>query len=99
MIDQAKLRRETARWYVLLALHNAQPVGAFEEILVATIQGLFADATQHEVRVMLDYLSSRELIALDKQPSGRWHAKLTRIGVDLVEYTVDCDPGIARPAK
>jgi hypothetical protein len=25
--------------------------------------------------------------------------KLTRIGIDVVEYTVECDPGIARPKK
>ena len=26
-------------------------------------------------------------------------ADLTRHGVDVAEYTVDCEPGIARPAK
>ena len=28
-----------------------------------------------------------------------WFADLTRLGVDLAEYTIDCQPGIARPDK
>lgn len=99
MLDPAKTRRESLRWYILLTLQNAQPVGAFEELILATIQGLFEDATRHEVRVQLDYLHSRDLVVLVKQPDGRWHAKLDRYGTDLVEYAVDCEPGIARPAK
>jgi len=52
-----------------------------------------------ELRREMDYLHDRELIKLDKQPSGRWHAELSRFGVDVAEYTVSCEPGIARPAK
>jgi len=99
MIDQEKVRRETMRWVVILTLHNASPMGAFEELVLATVQGMFPDASALEVRRVLDYLSDRDLVKLDKQPSGRWFADLTRYGTDLAEYTVDCDPGIARPAK
>ena len=45
------------------------------------------------------YLSDRRLIDLTKQPAGMWFADLTRLGVDLAEYTIDCQPGIARPDK
>jgi len=99
MIDAEKIRRESMRWVVILTLHNASPMGAFEELVLATVQGMFHDASALEVRRVLDYLSDRELVKLDKQPSGRWFADLTRYGTDLAEYTVDCDPGIARPAK
>lgn len=99
MIDPDKVRRETMRWLVILTLHNASPIGAFEELVLATVQGMFPDATALEVRRVLDYLFDRELVKLDKQPSGRWFADLTRYGTDLAEYTVDCDPGIARPTK
>lgn len=99
MIDQEKVRRETMRWTVILTLLNASPMGAFEELVLATVQGMFPDATALEVRRVLDYLSDRDLVKLDKQPSGRWFADLTRYGTDLAEYTVDCDPGIARPTK
>ena len=67
--------------------------------LVATAQAanrLLAAAK----RLLGRYLDfKRELVTLDKQPSGRWFAVLTRHGVDVAEYTVDCEPGIARPAK
>ena len=99
MIDQVKVRRETMRWIVLLTLSNAAPVGAYEELVLSTVQAIFPDASALEVRRMLDYLSDRELVKLIKEPSGHWFADLTRIGTDVVEYTVDVDPGIARPVK
>lgn len=99
MIDQAKVRRETLRWDILLTLNNASPIGAYEELILATIQSVFSDASALEVRRAMDYLSDRELIQLRKEPGGRWWADLTRHGTDVVEYTIDCDPGIGRPAK
>lgn len=99
MIDQEKIRRETMRWLVILTLHNASPMGAYEELVLATVQGMFQDATALEVRRVLDYLADRDLVKLEKQPAGRWFADLTRFGTDLAEYTVDVDPGIARPTK
>src|SRR5512140_563202 len=83
MIDQEKVRRETMRWLVILTLHNASPMGAFEELVLATVQGVFQDATALEVRRALDYLFDRELVKLEKQPAGRWFADLTRYGTDL----------------
>ena len=56
-------------------------------------------ATALELRQHLEYLSDRKLVELVKQPSGRWFADLTRLGVDIAEYTVACDAGIARPEK
>lgn len=99
MIDQTKVRRETMRWIVLLTLSNASPIGAYEELVLSTLQAMFPDATALEVRRTLDYLADRELVKLTKEPSGRWFADLTRYGTDVVEYTVDVDPGIARPIK
>lgn len=99
MIDIEKIRRETIRWQVILTLYNAIPVGAWEELVLSVIQATYLDATPLEVRKALDYLSDRELVTLDKTPSGRWFADLTRVGTDLAEYTVACDPGIARPTK
>lgn len=97
--DLTKVRRESLRWLILLTLNNARPLGAFEEVVLTVAQSVYPDATALEVRRELDYLGDRELVMLDKQPSGRWHAELTRHGVDIAEYTVDCQPGIARPAK
>lgn len=98
-IDHARLRREALRWLILLTLNNARPIGAFEGLILSVAQSEYPDATALELRREIDYLHERELVKVDKQPSGRWHAELTRHGVDVAEYTVDCEPGIARPTK
>ena len=98
-IDQAKVRRETIRWQILLTLNNARPVGAYEEVVLSVIQAMYPDATALELRREMDYLADRKLVDLRKEPAGRWFADLTRYGIDVAEYTVDVDPGIARPAK
>jgi len=98
-IDAAKVRREQLRWYLILALYNASPNELCEEVIQATMRGIYPDVTPVEVRQQLDYLESRELIKLRKQPDGRWWADLTRYGTDLSEYTIECEPGIARPVK
>lgn len=99
MIDTAKVRRESMRWNILLILNNARPVGAYEELVLATLQSIYPDATALELRREMDYLADRELVTLNKEPSGRWFAELNRHGTDVAEYTVECDPGIARPTK
>lgn len=98
-IDMTRVRRETIRWTILLTLNNGRPTHLYEEVVLAVVQALYADATAIELRRELDYLHDRNLIDLVKEPSGRWRAELTRHGVDIAEYTIDCDPGIARPAK
>ena len=98
-IDQAKVRREALRWLILLTLNNARPIGAFEGPILSVAQSEYPDATPLELRRELDYLHDRELVRVDKQPSGRWFAELTRAGTDVSEYTIACEPGIARPTK
>ena len=99
MIDHAKVRRENLRWLILLTLNNARPIGASEEVVLSTAQAAVKDATQIEIRRELGYLGDRDLVEVKREPSGRWFADLRRYGVDVVEYTVDCDPGVARPEK
>lgn len=98
-IDHARLRREALRWLILLTLNNARPIGAFEGLVLSVAQSEYPDTTALELRREMDYLHDRELVKVDKQPSGKWFAELTRFGVDVAEYTVNCEPGIARPAK
>ena len=99
MIQDEKQRREFMRWVLLLALNNARPIGAREEMLVSIAQDMWPDATRLEVRRELDYLHDRKLAEVTKHPDGRWSAELSNHGVDFVEYTVDAHPGIARPPK
>lgn len=98
-IDTARIRRENLRWLILLTLNNARPVGAYEGPILSVAQSEYPDATPLELRRELDYLRGRQLINLNKEPSGRWFADLTRYGIDIAEYTADCEPGIARPQK
>jgi hypothetical protein len=67
--------------------------------VLSVVQAVYPDATALELRRELDYLHDRRLVQVTKEPGGRWYAELTRYGVDVAEYTVDCAPGIARPTK
>ncbi|WP_295377203.1 hypothetical protein [uncultured Pseudacidovorax sp.] len=98
-IDHAKLRRENMRWLILLALNNARPIGAAEQLVLVTAQAIYPDATPLEIRRELDYLAGRDLVKLVRAPGGQWHGSLTRYGTDVAEYTIDCEAGIARPEK
>lgn len=98
-MDTTQIRRESLRWLILLTLNNARPIGAFEGPILAVARAEYPDATALELRRELEYLDTRQLITVDRQPAGKWHAKLTRHGIDIAEYTIDCEPGIARPAK
>ena len=97
--DPAKSRRELIRWHVMLSLNNARPVECHETVILSVIQALFSDATAMELRRELQYLEERDLLTISRDPSGPWRALLTWHGIDIAEYTVDCQPGIARPVK
>jgi len=100
MTDPAKFRREFMRWVLLLALNNARDAdGASDTLLLSIIRAEFADATRSKVRRELDYLAERGLIKLHKRPDGELVADIGRYGIDMVEYNIDCAPGIARPQK
>jgi hypothetical protein len=97
--DQEKAHRETLRWLVLLALNAARPLGAGETLIISAVRQAVPDATPRELRNEMDYLAERDLIHLEGRDGPQWRAKLTRSGVDVAEYTVACEPGIARPPK
>lgn len=95
--SMARARREQIRWYLIVALNVSRPAGAPVPLLLNVVQATYDDATELEIKRELDYLLDRELVTIDKDPRDRWHCELTRIGVDLAEYTIACEPGIARP--
>lgn len=98
-IDLQKTRREAMRWHLMNALDKARPIGALDVLLLDVMRSIYADTTANELHQQLDYLAQRELVKIDKQPQGNWHSCLTSHGVDVVEYTVECHAGIARPIK
>lgn len=97
--DMEKARREFIRWSILLTLNNGRPVACHESVLLSVMQTVYSDATAIETRRELSYLEGRDLVRITRSPSGPWRAELTRHGVDIAEYTIDCEPGIARPVK
>ena len=83
----------------LNALDKARPLGALDTLLLDVMRALYPDTTPQELHVQLDYLQERKLVEITKRPDVHWHAKLDRLGIDIVEYTIDCQAGIARPEK
>lgn len=98
-IDMERAQREEARWRILRALDAGRPTPVSETIIWRVLRDIKLSITAQGLRRELDYLRDRELITILNEDSPTWSADLTRYGVDVVEYTVDCDPGIARPAK
>jgi hypothetical protein len=88
------------RWMILLTLNNARPIGAADSVILSVVRAEFADGTLYEIRREADYLRDRGLVTIEVPPdNGAWFCDLTREGIDVAEYTVDCHPGIARPGK
>jgi hypothetical protein len=98
-IDLEKANREEARWRILRALDAGRPRPVSETIIFRTLQDIELPLTPHGLRRELDYLRDRGLILVTAEDSPTWLAELTRYGVDIVEYTIACEPGIARPKK
>lgn len=99
-IDLDKVQREKTRWRILKVLDAGRPLPVSEDVIREVLQDTALPITPAALRRELTYLEDRRLVEI----SGRtttpvWAAKLTRHGVDVVEYTVECLPGIARPPK
>lgn len=92
-----KIRREAIRWHLLATINVSRPYGMYTPALLPIIQSVYPETTEMEVRRELDYLEERELVKIHRDPLDHWMVELTRWGVDVVEYTVECDPGVARP--
>jgi len=99
-VDMEKIARETMRWLIMVALNAGRPIGTSESMLGNAVTGAIPGATQREIRRELEYLEDRGMLEIEgKGMRPEWHAKLTHHGIDIVEYTVECYAGIARPQK
>lgn len=98
-IDLEKHRREEIRWRVLKVLDAGRPQPVPETLVLMTLQDVSLPVSPHSLRRELAYLEDRKLVRLGERDTPTWTADLTRYGVDVVEYSVDCLPGIARPRK
>ncbi len=98
-MDMDRNRRETIRWYILVAVNSGRPEPVSEALVLSAIQSVPIECTARELRRELDYLEDRRLVELKRHEGAPWAAELTRHGVDFVEYTIDAEAGIARPRK
>lgn len=98
-IDMEKLHREQVRWRILNVLNAGRPFPTNEALVLQVMHDSSLMITPHELRRELDYLEDRKLVIIQNRHSPMWSAELTHYGVDIVEYTTDCFPGIARPKK
>ena len=94
-----KARRETARWRILKVLDAGRPAKVNEQLILMVLNDVDLEITPTELRRELDYLRDRKLVIIHDEKTPVWLAELTHYGVDLVEYTIECKPGIARPPK
>lgn len=98
-MDTQQNRRGLIRWYILIAANSGRPDEVAEPLVLSVIQSIPIECTALELRRELDYLEDRGLVELQRHEGAPWTAQITRAGVDVVEYTVPCEPGIARPKK
>ena len=90
---------ESGRWEILRACRIAGHEGVTDHMLLMTLRALWVSMHMKWVRDEVDYLASRKLLTVTKSEVKPWRAKLTRHGRDVVDYIVDCEPGIRRPRK
>jgi hypothetical protein len=98
-MDLEKKRIEVLRWRIIQTLDVSRPYPLNEDVIIAAVGGEDMPVTIRELRRELDYLEDRKLIQITGRDTACWSAELTHHGVDVAEYTVECLPGIARPAK
>jgi hypothetical protein len=98
-IDIDQKRREEARWRILRILDAGRPIAVSEQIVWRVLTDIHIPFSINDVRREMTYLCDRGLIEIEGQDTDIWFGKLTWHGIDVVEYTVKAEPGIARPRR
>jgi len=98
-VDFEKAQREETRWRILLILDAGRPIKVSETLIFSALSDASLAISPNELRRELDYLRDKGLVELMGEDTPVWTAELTGTGVDVVQYTIDCPAGIARPKK
>lgn len=98
-LDLDKAHREQIRWRILKVLDAGRPTDVSESVILQVMHDSALPITPHGLRRELDYLEERKLIRVRGNNGPTWSAELTHLGIDVVEYTIDCHAGIGRPRK
>jgi hypothetical protein len=97
--DLERAQREEARWRVLATLNAGRPQAVAETLVLRVLTDIRLPMTPTQLRSELKYLEARKLIQIDRNTPNLWLCELTHLGTDVVEYTVPCNAGIARPER
>jgi len=98
-MDLEQKQREEARWRILRVLDAGRPIAVSENIVWRVLHDIRLPMSVSSVRREIDYLRDLGLVEIEGENSESWYAKLTAMGVDVVEYTVVAPAGVARPRK
>ena len=90
-----QINRERLRWHILSALNRFRPSHPALNTLAYALSRTDTPHTLSDIIRELDYLGSRGLLSYSGNPHNPVIA-ISRVGVDVVEGTVPCEPGIAR---
>ena len=98
-MDLEQKQREEARWRILRVLDAGRPIAVSENIVWRVLHDIRLPMSVSSVRREIAYLRDLGLAEVEGEESESWFAKLTAMGVDVVEYTLVAPAGVARPRK
>jgi hypothetical protein len=86
------------QWMILRMLYACRPGAASEKIILKVLESLDFGCELNDVREAITYMQSAGLLNTIHGRTG-WRARLTKLGVAVVEYSEQAPPGIGRPRK
>jgi hypothetical protein len=92
-------RRETARLLMLRSLYVARPIEADDTTLLRILNDFHFDYSLEDVQRDLDYLRSLGLAEAGPAEPFGWWARLTALGVAVVEHNAPVPVGITPPRR
>src|SRR5437016_11594708 len=98
-IDFEQRQREEARWRILRVIDAGRPHEVSEQIVWRVLADIRIGLSLNQVRRELTYLRDHHLVDLIGEGGETWFARLTGLGVDVIEYNASSPAGIARPRK
>jgi hypothetical protein len=98
-IELQKRDREFARWMILRMLYAGRPGGISEIVILRVLQSLDFVCELDHVRQDIDYMQSIGLAEAGWDGmTGCW-ARLTALGIAVVEYNEHAPSDIGRPRR
>jgi hypothetical protein len=91
--------REFTRWIILRMLYACRPGAASEKIILRVLKSLEFDCDLADVRDAINYMRLIGLAETEKNRTTAGRARLTPLGVAVVEHSTHAPSGIARPRR